>query len=236
MTRHLEVVKKSYSVLSDPVKRGLYDQLISESNRDDFPDQTQTLQAEPSNGGEAQPSDAPAQYPTDNLPPSQSTRAGLRISTVFYLIAGLTLVVGTYFFWIHIGQDKLSEVTDLTYIDEPEQGYQFSVENRCQHPITLAIRYWGLDEIWHTNGWWDLDPGVAAYLEDEDGNRLISNNAVWYYYAKTTGGVDLEWSGRYRFVVDGEVLRMIELKDTAGDSELSLSCDEPDFSLVEGES
>ena len=201
---YLQVIKESYSILSDPAQREAHDEWIAEKRSE--------LEKE---AGSA----------VERGSKSEEIKTGNRLFSWKFLILGLALAIIAYFGSTSLNMDDFPVLSMLKGIDETKPDYQFNFQNQCRYPVTLAIRYWGLDEKWHKAGWWDVEPGDAVYLEDTDGNRLISNNSIWYYYAKTIRGDSIEWSGKYRFNFNGSALRMIEMEDTAGDSDWIISCD-----------
>jgi uncharacterized membrane protein len=104
----------------------------------------------------------------------------------------------------------------------PAAGYGYRFSNRCSRSVELAIHYLDSTGTWKTEGWWAFGPGESAFLTD-DGRRLTSKNATWYYYARTTDNA-WEWSGKNNFTVNGKVFGMREMSDTEGDSEWFVTC------------
>ncbi len=196
--RYLQIIKESYSILSDPEQRKAHDSWIAEKKSTSKKD-----------GGEE----------------SEGIKHRNRLLSWKIPVSVLLLGILAYFGSTFMNLDDYSVVSLLESNEETNAENQFNFENQCRYPVTLAIRYWGVNEEWHKAGWWDVDPGDRVYLKDTEGNRLISNNAIWYYYARTNKGPDIEWTGKYPFRFDGSVLRMIELKDTVGDSDWFVSCD-----------
>ncbi len=196
---YLRIIKESYSILSDPIQRKAHDSWIAEKR---------------------------VELGIETSPATETdSRIGNRHYSWKFLISALVLVILVYFGSTFLNLDDYPLVSMLESSDEADPEYQFNFKNQCRYPVTLAIRYWGLDEEWHKAGWWDVEPGDLVFLEDSDGNRLISENAIWYYYARTIGGDSIEWAGEFPFIFNGKVLQMIELQDTSGDSDWSVSCD-----------
>ncbi len=222
---YLQILKESYAILSDPLKRGIYDSWIEEQRSEEKKDSIQDIETE-LNGNEAQAAIESDSPPVAGTPlGTERIKTENRLYSWVYPISFLVLAAVVYLGWVYLARNEYPGLTSLENIDETTPGYQFNFENRCHSPVTLAIRYWGLDDDWHMAGWWDVDPGSSVYLEDSDGNRLISNNAVWFYYVRTVDETRIEWAGKNLFIFDGAMLRMVEVSDTVGDSEWSISCD-----------
>jgi hypothetical protein len=107
---------------------------------------------------------------------------------------------------------------------ESEVG-TFYVTNNCEHPITLLLRYKTLAGRWRTTGTWEIEKNQAYYLEDTEGRRLQTDYAYWFYYAETSHGADLTWSGAHNYDYQGTTFPMIKMEDREGDINWSLSCD-----------
>lgn len=103
--------------------------------------------------------------------------------------------------------------------------YGFKFSNKCNHPVKLAIRYFDENRTWITKGWWNIEPGASSYLADTNNNRVMTNNATWYYYAIATDDSGYVWNGTHEFSYHGGILPMQKLTDKNGDSEWSVSCD-----------
>ena len=102
-------------------------------------------------------------------------------------------------------------------------GYSYQFTNGCEHPVQLAIRYKNMGGTWQNAGWWKFSPNETAYLVS-GGQRLRSNNAVWYYYAETTDNSNLQWSGDHSVTFNGRSLLMKELRDAEGESTWTITC------------
>jgi tetratricopeptide (TPR) repeat protein len=101
-------------------------------------------------------------------------------------------------------------------------GYHFT--NSCGHPLRLAIRYTVGNDHWETKGWWEFKPGKASYLVSE-GKKILANNAVWYFYAETTDGSHLAWTGEATTAsLNGKKFKMKRLEDKHGDSNWTVTC------------
>jgi hypothetical protein len=104
---------------------------------------------------------------------------------------------------------------------------QLYVKNNCSQPIRLALRYRNPADNWETIGWWSFEADEGSYLAS-NGERIRSNNSVFYYYAEvTTSGADYSWSGDESREFSGRTLpmRKTELSpDSDGNYTLSLSC------------
>jgi len=150
---------------------------------------------------------------------------------IIVFLGSLLVSLGLYSLGIYLSEeeDKLFQ-TEHTTVNpgSSDDAFGFYFENKCYHPLMLVLRYKGVDGSWHTEAVWDIDAGFSGYLRDEYGNKLKTGNAVWYYYAKTTDDSNLEWIGDHYFLYEGVNLPMIELEDTDGDSEWSVTCQQLD--------
>lgn len=124
----------------------------------------------------------------------------------------------------YIERQIIDRVTQLL---EVAKGRQFYFKNNCSQPIRLALRYRNPADNWETNGWWSFEADEGSYLAS-NGERIRSNNSVFYYYAEVTAsGYDASWSGDESREFSGRTLPMKETElspDSDGDYTLSLSC------------
>ncbi len=222
---YLQILKESYAILSDPLKRKIYDSWIEEQRNEKKKDPIRNIETELKSSEAPTAVEANTCPVAETLPDPERIKTGNRLHSRVYPISFLALAAVVYLGWVYLTRNEHPGLTSLENLDEITPGYQFNFENRCHYPVTLAIRYWGLDDDWHMAGWWDVDPASSVYLEDSDGNRLISDNAVWFYYVRTVDETRIEWAGKNLFIFDGTMLRMVEVSDTVGDSEWSISCD-----------
>ncbi len=103
-------------------------------------------------------------------------------------------------------------------------GYRFHVTNKCTKAVKFALHYAKPNGDWSTAGWWTISPNSGRYLKFTNGNFARSNNAISYYYAKSTDDA-LVWTGDdYAANFDGKRLNMKRWRDDDGDSQLSLTC------------
>jgi uncharacterized membrane protein len=103
-------------------------------------------------------------------------------------------------------------------------GYGFRFNNKCDHPVRLAIRYHDMNKVWRTEGWWTFKPGESGVLII-GGKTLKTNTTVWYFFAETTDDEGLVWRGNHTFNLNGRSLQMDKMEDTDGESNWSISCD-----------
>jgi uncharacterized membrane protein len=207
------IVSEAYSILSNPQKRADYDSWIAKNR--------QNKEQELIGRGELKK----AQKFEGRAPEIISPVADKKLSVWKMPVLILVLVGLGYAGWLIFNQENFSTPILSRIIDSPNANYGFVFENKCKHPITLLIRYKGLDGDWYFGGWWDVDSGALFYLQDENGKRLTSRSPIWYYYARTTNDAGLEWKGSNRFTYGGTRLPMIEIEDNGYDSEWSISCD-----------
>ena len=103
-------------------------------------------------------------------------------------------------------------------------GENYYFTNHCSSPVRLAIRYKNIDGEWVSDGWWHFDPGESAYLS-ANGDRLTSNNTIWYYYAEPTDNFRGYWGGNNQINFDGQKLKMREVRDSNGRYDWAIKCD-----------
>ena len=104
------------------------------------------------------------------------------------------------------------------------EGYRFVFTNGCGHPLQLAIRFLGTDGQWHTEGWWTFPAWRTSSLTSCN-FTMLSNHSEWYFFAESTDGSHLEWSGNDLVAsFDGRQLRMLKRIDASGDSEWTATC------------
>lgn len=65
--------------------------------------------------------------------------------------------------------------------------YKLKLHNECNKPVRTLIRFKNLEGTWETKGWWTIEPGTTAYVED-------SKDGVFYLYAESTDK-SLFWRG-----------------------------------------
>jgi hypothetical protein len=104
------------------------------------------------------------------------------------------------------------------------KGYSYHFTNKCKYPVRLAIRFVNLNNNWQTEGWWDVKAGEKIYLADSNNVRLKSNKSIWYFYAETTDGSNLVWTGDKNVSVGDRSLKMYKMKDSTGDSDWYINC------------
>ena len=101
------------------------------------------------------------------------------------------------------------------------KGHFFKVKNSCHKKVQVAIRYKRTNGQWASECWWQLNPGQSFYLAN-NGDRLITENKIWYYYAEEIGGSRV-WSGTDNTKkCGGRTLRMKEKNYVNSDQDLYL--------------
>lgn len=91
----------------------------------------------------------------------------------------------------------LSESQALTNrINEVEKtiGWPFELTNSCSRPIRFGLSYLSPTGEWKDVFGWELSPGKAITLSNND-MVIYSRNRTFYYYAETTDGSNMIWSG-----------------------------------------
>ena len=120
-------------------------------------------------------------------------------------------------------KQKCSKVRVVEVFDLASRGYPYHFTNECTHPIKLVIRYNDVTSGWRTTGWWNFDAGEGAYLSSSN-KRLLSNNVVWYYYAKVTDASGLHWPGKHSYSFRGETVKMKRMEDHNGENRWKITC------------
>ena len=101
------------------------------------------------------------------------------------------------------------------------KGHFFKVKNSCHKKVQVAIRYKRTNGQWASECWWQLNPNQSFYLAN-NGDRLITENKIWYYYAEEIGGSRV-WSGTDNTkTCGGRTLRMKEKNYVNSDQDLYL--------------
>lgn len=155
----------------------------------------------------------------------------------YYEKLGRLTVVGQSWSWTETGlNDNLRAWRLLTGIaavlaaSSSEAGttdraiYGFKLENACNRPIRVALRYADADGRWITSGWWDITANRTTTLLDHHSQPLRTRSSTWYYYAESADDAGLVWSGEHKFDFDGRSLAMHKLVDKEGDSEWKVTC------------
>nr|WP_281722632.1 hypothetical protein [Nitrosomonas nitrosa] len=89
-----------------------------------------------------------------------------------------------------------SAARDSRVLDENglAKGGRIYVKNNCHKGVSLALKYRRLNGDWETKFWWKIDGNDFVPLSHAD-RYLISDNSIFYYYAKTEDGY--WWGGEY---------------------------------------
>jgi curved DNA-binding protein CbpA len=223
--RFMQVVSEAFSILSDPIKKQNYDALIA-GNRKKTNEDPGTSFGPKLEQKQPPPANIEEDPHSDELPfETNRIIASSKYSFLKHPILAIALTIVAYIGWSVLDQVEYQSTANRENINAATEGYEFNFENKCRHPITLAVRYQGLDGDWYIDGWWDVGSGESVYLEDENGKRLTSKSSIWYYFARTSNGTNLEWKGKKRFTFNGVRLSMIEIEDIDGISEWSTNCD-----------
>lgn len=97
------------------------------------------------------------------------------------------------------------------------------VTNSCGHPVEIAVMYQTTSGQWSSEGWWSFDYGETASLRLSSGDLAAVSGGRMYYYAETTDGARLEWSGSGN-VRANVGSRSLAMKEAIG-SRVNLGCD-----------
>lgn len=111
--------------------------------------------------------------------------------------------------------------------DKPSgnKGYAFHITNSCSHPINLAVSYRDVTGEWINRGWYSFEPNERSYLSDDKGRNILTNNATWYYYAKSADSSNIEWSGKDVLAFGAQRLPMKRVDQASGENQLRLTCE-----------
>ncbi len=99
-------------------------------------------------------------------------------------------------------------------------GTPIEFTNSCTHPVQIAVMYQTPAGQWDSEAWWSFRFGERSTLRLTSGNTVSTSNPRMYYYAETTDGSQLEWSGGVRVNVEG---RSLAMKSWNG-SKIELTC------------
>jgi hypothetical protein len=139
------------------------------------------------------------------------------------------------------GWQEISVIARLRCLGEPDAktlkaqvasdigmniGAELYVRNSCTKAIRFAISYLKLNQEWDEVGFWEYDGKSNSFPGTSQGNRIRSNNDVFYFFAETLDG-SLVWQGDQKETVRGRTVNMrkIELrKDSDGDYVLEFTC------------
>ena len=111
-----------------------------------------------------------------------------------------------------------------SYAYSPENNIaNIVVNNKCNKPINIAVRYMKVSGDWVTDGWWTISPSKKTRLVGDHG-KLETDNSILYFFARSTDR-DIIWSGTDNSkYFQGEELKMIQVDDADGNRDISLKC------------
>lgn len=101
--------------------------------------------------------------------------------------------------------------------------YKLKFQNKCSKELQTLIRFKNYAGDWETKGWWILEPGETAYVED-------TKNSVFYFYAEATDG-SKTWQGTDNFkTFKGKKygFRKLNTSKGFGDWTTNLTCTQTD--------
>jgi hypothetical protein len=209
----MQFASEAYSVLSDPLKRTDYNLWIADHRQKN--DQELISYSAPE-----------SVQKQENIPLGMPhSISSNRLFSWKLLVIVLVLVGLGYAAWLSFNDQITQNLHPIRPVETSNMSFGFVFENKCKHPITLVIRYKGLDNIWHFDEWEDVSSNELFSLEDESGKPLTSSSPLWYYYARTTIETGLEWKGKSHFTYSNRRLPMIEIEDVEGDNGWTISCD-----------
>eukprot|EP00438_Fugacium_kawagutii_P022226 Skav227331 [mRNA] locus=scaffold4115:6250:6837:- [translate_table: standard] len=103
--------------------------------------------------------------------------------------------------------------------------YYIHVKNSCHKTVQVAIRYEQKGGEWKTRCWWKVSPDVGVYLAHDDGDRIVTENRLWAYFAEAIEG-DEVWPGNTTAYCSTRRLQMRTRRkvDSYGDLSIDLTC------------
>eukprot|EP00438_Fugacium_kawagutii_P036621 Skav217831 [mRNA] locus=scaffold889:518911:519603:+ [translate_table: standard] len=115
--------------------------------------------------------------------------------------------------------------------------YYINVNNKCHKTVRVGITYRQPDGASKTECWWTISPDVSTYLNLESGDRIVTENRIWAYYAEALDE-SIRWQGTntiwQRFCPDKRVwMRNLDFVNSNGDLYVGLICSNG-FVEVEG--
>ena len=116
--------------------------------------------------------------------------------------------------------------TALVWMTDANAAGNFFFDNKCNHPVKVAIFFQDLNYQWRPEGWWTVNPVAGTYLAAQNNIRLVSYNNFWYFYAETTDGSGMSWRGNQNISFKGQTLSMKETTTVtaSGDFYAAISC------------
>lgn len=111
------------------------------------------------------------------------------------------------------------------------EAAEFRLQNDCIDTARVALRFKdAATDIWRTAGWYLVEPEKSIRPTSGD-KRLRTDNTRFYFYAATVDGKSA-WTGKSKnkadrtYIFRGHEFRFREKRDTRGDRNLRLTCEE----------
>lgn len=107
-------------------------------------------------------------------------------------------------------------------------GFLIIASNKsCSHPIRVVFRYENGVGDWSITDWYRFNANEgASMLTLDDRKHLHTRASPFYFYAETTDGSELKWSGSTNVDVGGTVygFQDKEFDGNSGQAKLTLDC------------
>lgn len=79
--------------------------------------------------------------------------------------------------------------------------------NSCKHPVQVGVYFKNLSNKWQTKAWYSFAPNEGAARL----NGVDTRNRYLYYYAETTDGSDLAWTGNFSSLINNRLYELEEI-------------------------
>eukprot|EP00438_Fugacium_kawagutii_P014852 Skav234826 [mRNA] locus=scaffold69:1003612:1004271:- [translate_table: standard] len=117
-----------------------------------------------------------------------------------------------------------NETTRETVLGCSER-YYIRVKNSCHKTVQVGIRYKQIGGRWKTRCWYTISPDVNTYLALAGGDRIVTENRLWAYYAEALEGNEV-WPGNTTAYCSNRRVQMRTRGkvDSYGDLSIDLTC------------
>ena len=143
----------------------------------------------------------------------------LEVSAIFYednkmFKLLLTTITGTFL----LTSVAVAQVQNATPKKQPNtsnstpkskvQNYSsIYFRNSCNHPIQVGVSFKNLSNKWQSKAWYSFAPNEGAARL----NGVDTRNRYLYYYAETTDGSDLAWTGNFSSLIKDRLYELQEI-------------------------
>ncbi len=106
-------------------------------------------------------------------------------------------------------------------LERAAEEYPLEIENACKFPIRIAIKYKAAYGVMYSVGWWKFKPSEKNTMS-YDGDSVKLGSPSMYYYAESTDGSNIVWSGEETINVLGKNLKMKKISVIKEDNQYKL--------------